>query len=101
MCDLVVENKGSYQVINDLINKICLQILKDKLTEKILDELKEKELLEKINALECYSHENPDHESLINIVIKVQVYNEMVLNNQRLFKHSIISKKIFKIIFFE
>ena len=76
----------------NLINEICNQIIVDPSTKKIINASDENILKEKFNDIENFVFENSEHEAFINLIIKLQVYDYFLKNNETIIKENSKSK---------
>jgi hypothetical protein len=80
--DLVIKTKGSFEILTDIITKISLWILQDKLTEKILEEFEIKTLKDSINEKSNFDCENSEDMKLINLIIKLHSFDKILNENK-------------------
>lgn len=70
------------------LNEICLKILTDKQTNQILNDEKGLILINHISNMKNFDYDIVDHKKLINLIIKMHVYHQIVSSND-----SIINSK--------
>ena len=86
--DLVIKNKGSFEILSEYINKISIWILKENSTQIIIKELKldqlEKEIFSKNE--QNFNYEKNFDKMLIHIAIKLHSNFSFVENEEILYK---------------
>lgn len=74
ICDLVVDQKGSLQIVNNSINEVCLMIISDPLTIQLIEKLEEKCLSKNLKNMNFFNFEEEEFQILIKLIIKLHVF---------------------------
>lgn len=74
ICDLVIDQKGSTNIVNNSLNEVCLMIISDPLTIQLIEKLDQKYLSQNLKNIKLFNFQEQEFQILINMIIKMHVF---------------------------
>lgn len=73
----MIDQKGSIKIVDNTLNNVCLMIVCDPMTVKLIEKLEEKYLTKNLKNLKTFNYEEEESKILINMIIKLHVFSNL------------------------